>query len=240
VSVPAHATRLWRTLAGREDAFAAGSRHVTRGSRGFSPPGWIGVVRLGDAVVIEAADAADEDVSTLLSLEDPTDPDAVDDALAPAERLGPAELAYLDGAATSGIPDAALDVHLDRQPVRRLAAWLRTAPPADLEESSIAEMHDVVVAFVDGRPVGAAGHLTWPTGIAHLGMLVDRDARGRGVGRALASAATRWALDHDLHPQWRAASANVASRALARRVGYREVGRQLSVRLGPGPVGRCS
>ena len=114
--VPDGALRPWRTLGGDPTLFAPGSRRVVRGSRGYCPPGWVGIVRL---------------------------------------------------------------------------------PPS------------------------------WP---AHVGILVAPDQRGRGVGRALAAAATARALDLGRVPQWRAATDNPASRVIARAVGYVEVGRQLSVR----------
>ncbi len=80
--------------------------------------------------------------------------------------------------------------------------------------------------------LGAAGHLGWPAAIGHLGVLVPPLMRGRGVGAGLGAAATRRALDQGLTPQWRAARTNAGSRQVARRIGYREMGRQFSFRLG--------
>jgi predicted GNAT family acetyltransferase len=82
--------------------------------------------------------------------------------------------------------------------------------------------------------LGAAGHLDWPTRIGHVGVLVAPTARGEGVGRCLGAAATRRALQHGRTPQWRAATANAASRRIARRIGYREMGRQFSFQLRSG------
>jgi RimJ/RimL family protein N-acetyltransferase len=41
-------------------------------------------------------------------------------------------------------------------------------------------------------------------------------------------------LEHGRTPQWRAAAWNAASRRVARRIGYREMGRQFSFQLGSG------
>ena len=92
-------------------------------------------------------------------------------------------------------------------------------------------MDRVLVLQDTDRIAGVAGHHEWPSEVGHLGVLVAPHARGAGFGMRLAAAATQRALQRGLHPQWRAATANVASRRIARRVGYVEVGRQFSFRL---------
>ncbi|GIF69144.1 hypothetical protein Ais01nite_71790 [Asanoa ishikariensis] len=61
-------------------------------------------------------------------------------------------------------------------------------------------------------------------------MLTAPEHRGRGLARAVAGAATTEALAVGLLPQWRARPE--ASRRVGRVLGYRELGWQLSVRLG--------
>jgi GNAT superfamily N-acetyltransferase len=229
---PEAARVLWRTLAGDPAALVPGTTTVVRGSRGLCPPGWVGVVRLGDAVVIEAGDASDADLKALGRLDDPSDPAEVGDALDPAETLGPGVLAYLPAATPQ--PSAAgwpTEGAIDEVAVATLTGWLGTLPTEDVEESSIPDMDRVLVLRRDGEVVGAAGHLDWPSDVSHVGLLVAPSARGGGVGTVLGAAATRRALAAGRTPQWRAAAWNSASRAVARHLGYREIGRQYSFRL---------
>jgi RimJ/RimL family protein N-acetyltransferase len=60
-------------------------------------------------------------------------------------------------------------------------------------------------------------------------VLVDPALRGRGLATAVARTATEHAYANGLVPQWRAVP--FASRAVARKLGYVEVGQQISVRL---------
>ncbi len=228
-AVPPAARRLWRTLAGEPTALTDSTTTIVRGSRGICPPGWTGVVRLGDAFLIEVGDADDDAIQVLQGLGDPSDPAAVVDALRPRETRGPAELAYLrtgrDVDAAEGVGEIA-EVSIDA-----ISEWLESIPTEDVEESAVTRMERILVLRADGRLVGAAGHVDWPAEVAHLGVLITPRARGAGFGARLAAAATQRALQQHLCPQWRAASWNVASRRIARRVGYVEVGRQFSFRL---------
>ncbi|HSK24869.1 MAG TPA: GNAT family N-acetyltransferase [Egicoccus sp.] len=226
-TVPAAALRLWRRLADDPSALAPGTRRVTRDTNGFCPPGWVGVVRLGDAYALDPGVADADVIGRLLALDDPTDPTQVRTVLAPQQALGPAELAYLPDNWVA--PEIRHDgVVLEERDVAGLRDWLRTLPEDDLAESSVIDMSRVVVALVDGDIAGAVGHLAWPEQVAHIGIVVGPDHRRRGVGRALAVAGTVRAQRAGLAPQWRAASDNPASRALAAAVGYAEVGRQFS------------
>ncbi|MFE2695226.1 GNAT family N-acetyltransferase [Streptomyces mirabilis] len=60
-------------------------------------------------------------------------------------------------------------------------------------------------------------------------LLTAPGERGRGLARRVASAAVAQALDDGLLPQWRARP--MASRNVARALGFRELGSQLSLRL---------
>lgn len=217
--------RLWRELADDPSVFVGGSRHVVRGSRGFCPPGWTGVVRLGDAVVIEAGEAGGAALAALLRLPDPTDPEAVRPLLR-GDVLGPACLAYLpDGAMPSGGPSDQVEVATPHE----TADWLATQPPSDVEASSAADLEAPLVLRRGGRIAGIAGWVRWPASVAHLGVLVDMTHRGTGAGTTLGRAAAHKAVGAGLSPQWRALASNTPSRAIARRLGLVEVGRQLSL-----------
>ncbi|WP_319463459.1 GNAT family N-acetyltransferase [Micromonospora sp. RTP1Z1] len=80
------------------------------------------------------------------------------------------------------------------------------------------------------RVVAAAGYRRWPGEVAHLCVLAAPGSRGRGLARTVATAATGDALAAGLLPHWRARTE--ASRRVARALGYRELGRQLSAHIG--------
>ena len=92
------------------------------------------------------------------------------------------------------------------------------------------ERYPTLVAVEEGRVVGWAGLSTYRpracyAGIAEFSIYLNREARGRGVGRELlngliAAAAARgyWKLVSRVFPF------NAASRALCRSCGFREVG----------------
>jgi predicted GNAT family acetyltransferase len=65
--------------------------------------------------------------------------------------------------------------------------------------------------------------------VAQLSVLCGDRRRGRGLAGVVAAAAVAEALGEGLLPQWRARPP--ASRRVARRLGFRELGTQLSLRL---------
>ena len=226
---PPEARRLWCELAGSPEALAPSTRTVVHGSRGICPAGWVGVVRLGDAFLVEAGDADEPTLARILDLDDPSDPDEVSRALQPVQTLGPGVLAYLPGDAAPA-PSTA-DADIEEVEIAAVRSWLASLPEDDVAESSVDEMGHLLVLRRAGRIVGAAGHLDWPADIAHLGIVVDPGFRGRGDGVLLGIAATRRAIALGRYPQWRAAAWNEASRAVARRIGYHEFGRQFSFQV---------
>jgi predicted GNAT family acetyltransferase len=62
-------------------------------------------------------------------------------------------------------------------------------------------------------------------------VLVDPAFRGRGLGTAVAARAAGQALEAGLVPQWRARSTILASRRIARTLGFVELGRQATFKL---------
>jgi hypothetical protein len=80
-----------------------------------------------------------------------------------------------------------------------------------------------------GQVMAAAGYRDWPCGTAHLCVLTAAEGRGRGLARAAASAAVAHAISEGKLPQWRARPG--ASRRVARALGFRELGSQVSIRV---------
>ena len=232
------ARSMWAGLAGTGDTFPANGevRVVASADSALAPDGWVGIVALGGgALATVPRPALVAPVRAALSNRDRgpvLDLDRVLAALPVADVLGPATLAYVDRSEFTGADRDGVAVERLADGPEQLAALLAGADEAEVDESGLAGLTSDAFVIRDGaHPVAAAGWRSWPGGIAHLLVLTAPYHRGRGLGRQVASAATAAALDVGLAPQWRARPA--ASRRIARSLGFREYGGQLSVR----PVG---
>ncbi len=111
---------------------------------------------------------------------------------------------------------------------------LSAAGASDADESGLAGITSPAFVIRERNAiVAAAGYRVWPSAVAHQCVLTAPRWRGKGLARAVASAATAHALSHALLPQWRARP--LSSRRVAAALGYRELGQQLSVRLAADP-----
>ncbi|MCZ1006414.1 GNAT family N-acetyltransferase [Streptomyces lydicus] len=234
--LPARARGLWEWLAKTPVSFPSGGGAVIAVSAGslLCPPAWAGVVRLGDAAVITVPDKAQALLFRRAVVDTPVEslmrPGTLRALLPVVDVLGPAVLAYLskddfrpadDGAAITCLPPG----HDD------LRALAESVGPEDAAESGIDEVDSPVFVVRDGpAAVAAAGYQRWPASTAHLCVLTAPQRRGRSLARQVASEAVAHALDAGLLPQWRARPE--ASRRVAAALGFREIGGQLSVRLG--------
>jgi RimJ/RimL family protein N-acetyltransferase len=232
-ALTARARELWECLAGAASGFApAVSAAVSPRSR-LCPPGWAGIVVLGDEVLAtvpnpEATRFLEEAFSGLpaASL---TNTEVLTSRLPVAEILGPAALAYLDPAEFRPQPSDAITTltDLDHPGFRQ---FLLAADTDDVKESGIKEITTPAFAVREsGQVLAAAGYRDWPCGTAHLSVLTASAARGRGLARAAASAAVAHAIKEGRLPQWRARPR--ASRRIAHALGFRELGFQVSIRL---------
>ena len=97
-----------------------------------------------------------------------------------------------------------------------IAAGLYAAGQQLPTESALAARF-VVLDEAD-HPTSGAGYDEWEGLLAHLGVLTPPRHRRSGRATVAAALATNDALDAGLVPQWRARTANAASRALARNV----------------------
>ena len=225
------------------------------------PPGWVGIVVVEDDVLVTVPSAAvaaqvagalcdlpgDEPPGGHPLVGDPLvgdplgrllDPLALCALLPVAEVLGPTWLSYLGPhdlrRGTRGRARfATRRIHrVERLPpghpdVRRL----REGVSADeARESGLERVtSDAFVVRESGEVVAAAGHRRWAGDVAHLSVLSAEPARGHGLATTTARAAVHDALRQHLLPQWRARVH--PSRRIAARLGFRELGRQLSFRL---------
>jgi hypothetical protein len=149
--------------------------------------------------------------------------------------LGPATLTYLDSENFPPPPGPATIETLDVSDPA-LAPLLSDADTGDLDESGIAEITSPAFVIREhDQIVAAAGYRDWPSQVAHMSVLTAVHARGRGLARLAASAAVAHALRENKLPQWRARPE--ASRQVARRLGFQELGSQVSLRLASGVSG---
>ncbi|MEV8517908.1 GNAT family N-acetyltransferase [Dactylosporangium sp. NPDC051484] len=229
------AQQLWADLAGAPVTFTESAIEVVASPQSLlCPPGWVGIVALGRAVIATAPDDGTAEIVRHalkdLSVTGVIDSAAVCDRLPVKETLGPATLAYCDAAGfhpaeSSGVETISAD-HAD------MAALLARVPVEDADESGLAGITSPAFVVRTGTDViAAAGYRSWPRHTAHVSVLTAPAARGRGLGRVVATAAVLEALNAGLLPQWRARPA--ASRRVARALGFRELGSQLSISLMP-------
>jgi GNAT superfamily N-acetyltransferase len=232
------AQRLWAELAGARVAFKDSAIDVAVSPRSsLCPAGWVGIVGLGSAVI---ATAPDEDSAELvqralggLSATAMTDLAVVSGRLPVAEALGPATLAYCDVAGFRAVASSA--VEMVPAGGSDVGALLARVPAEDADESGLAEITSPGFVVRAGLDVAAAaGYRMWPGSTAHVSVLTVPPERGRGLARVVAAAAVSHALEAGLLPQWRARPE--ASRRVARALGFRELGLQLSIRLLPASV----
>ncbi len=108
---------------------------------------------------------------------------------------------------------------------------IATEPPVDVEERAalFARTADAsVVAVAGGQIVGMLHVEESRHGFGEMGMLVDHNWRGHGVGSALVQAAIEWARGQELHKLCLEVFAhNAAAIALYRKSGFAEEGRRV-------------
>ena len=221
------------TPAGRAAGFAPAVRVAVSPASALCPPGWAGIVVIGDAALATAPDPGAarliEQGLAGLPAASLTDAYRLRNRLPVAAILGPASLAYLDPAEFRPWPGAAAStpLSLDDPDFRR---FVRAADPGEVEESGIEEITSPAFAVRErGQVAAAAGYRDWPRGTAHLSVLTAAAARDRGLARAAASAAVAHAIAEGRLPQWRARP--LPSRRVARALGFRELGFQVSICL---------
>ncbi|MEU7186078.1 GNAT family N-acetyltransferase [Streptomyces sp. NPDC045369] len=227
---------VWETLAAALVSFPppGGLNVVTSPASQVALPPWAGIVVLGDSAIITApTDRAAQVLRRGLAgmpVSSLTSPEAVAAVLPVHEVLGPAALGYVCRDGFRPVP-AGRAVERLAPGHQDLTALVKSVPPEDAGESAMDEITSAAFVVREGPDVvAAAGFQAWPAAVAHLCVLTAPGERGRGLARQVASAAVAQALADGLLPQWRART--TASRSVARALGFRELGSQLSLRLG--------
>jgi len=105
---------------------------------------------------------------------------------------------------------------------------IATEPPVDIGQRTVqfaASVASSVIAVADGQVIGMIHVEASRHGFGEIGMLVDRDWRGRGVGSALIQAAIGLARQQGLHKlSLEVFAGNTAAIALYRKCGFLEEG----------------
>ncbi|MFH9970132.1 GNAT family N-acetyltransferase [Streptomyces mirabilis] len=231
---------VWETLAAVPVSFplVGGLNVVTSPASQLAPPSWTGIVVLGDsAIVTTPTDRAAQVLRQILAripTSSLTSAEAVGAVLPVSEVLGPAVLGYVS---RDGFRPVPADRCVERLAPghQDLTTLVKSVPPEDAGESGMDEITSAAFVVRKGADVvAAAGFQVWPAATAHLCVLTASGERGRGLARQVASAAVAQALADGLLPQWRARP--MASRNVARALGFRELGSQLSLRLNQGEL----
>jgi hypothetical protein len=174
-ALTARARELWEHLAGTAAGFAPAVSIAVSPQSALCPPGWTGIVVIGDAALATAPDRetarqAGQALSGLpaASL---TSTGVLTSRLPVAEIRGPAALAYLDPAEfRPGSGDATIVTLGPGDP--GLRQFLLAADAGDLEESGLEGITSSVFAVCEhGQIAAAAGYRDWPGGTAHLCVL---------------------------------------------------------------------
>lgn len=128
------------------------------------------------------------------------------------------DAAAIAGIYSQGIEDRVATFETEPRSAKQIARWFDSGRPIVVAEDT----DGAVIAFAS-----ASAYRDRPcyAGIAEFSVYVRRDWRGRGAGRVAlaalieaAGAAGMWKLVSRVFPE------NAASRALLRRMGFREVG----------------
>ena len=108
---------------------------------------------------------------------------------------------------------------------------IASEPPIDVEQRTAqftASIAESMVAAAGDQIVGMIHTEVSRHGFGELGMLVDRDWRGCGVGSALLRATIDWARGHGLHKlSLEVFAHNTAAIALYRKCGFVEEGHRV-------------
>ena len=142
--------------------------------------------------------------------------------------IGQALLGYADESTFTPVPAVHVVRRADRGAVERAIAHCE---PGDRDESGLSEMSTWFVAEDEGVPVAAAGYESWPQSVAHCGVAVGADHRGRGLGHAVASGTVEHALREHSVAQWRSRDTNAASTRVGERLGFVQMGTQTAFEL---------
>lgn len=193
------------------------------------------VLCFGDAVCVLAPTSLVAPLADALAAWTPgdaLDPSAWANVLGPAaaRMVGPSLHHYLDD--RTG-PDAhAAGRRINPRDFAALASLRSAIPAAEWELTGFASQPAMMFGAFDGEEMVAAANLTpGPDAATDVGVVVRPRVRGKGFGTQIAATAAKQALLMHGVARYRTVGTDVAALALARRLGFSEYGRDLTVHL---------
>lgn len=148
--------------------------------------------------------------------------------------VGPSYQGYLDAGVFRPLVDnPARMLTAGERASGALAALAAACPVDEWEHSAILPDDEPIFVVADaGGALLAAASLTGEGGDqVGVGVVTRPEARGRGLGRAVVSALSAWALPRGPVVHYQTLRANTGSVAIARSLGYQDVASALAVRL---------
>lgn len=230
----ARVQRLWRELTTAGLGFFDNPLvYKTADTHRAAPEGWVAIVRIGWQVVVAGPDWDLTRIDHNTRQSHPTqlvDPEHLAEFVCPRHTLGPARLYY--GAPSDPAP---VTPTFGPLPVddERVQAVLADATDEERAECGVEETTSGVYLALasDGSATAVAAWTLWPHDVAHISVLCANAHRRTGAAFVAAHRALTEAVAAGLLPQWRVREGNVASTALAERLGLSHVGDQYSIRL---------
>jgi GNAT superfamily N-acetyltransferase len=150
----------------------------------------------------------------------------------PAARvIGPAALAYADGATLRPLPTAGTRL-LSAADEGAHAALKAACPPLEWEHGgSPFELLPLAGRFVRDDLVALAGYELWGEQIAHIAVVTRPDQRGRGYGAEAVSLLAELVVARGLIAQYRTLRANTPSLRIGEALGFVPYADTLAIRL---------
>ena len=205
-------------------------------------PGRMAVLELDRATIVRASSEHEEPITLWArnrSEDSPRSAEAVARALGDQEwSVGPSEnVLYLDPAEFRPFDQPGVRP-LCLEDSRDLTAMHRGCTLQEQQAGEVNIDHPAIFgAYADGRLVAAASLIDQGDGIADVGVMVHRDYRRRGFGRAAVSALSRWGLDNRRIVQYSRLCSNTGYARIADSLGFREFGRYQNLFLTIPPFG---
>jgi GNAT superfamily N-acetyltransferase len=144
--------------------------------------------------------------------------------------IGPSVHGYTDGASWSAPATSPAGTVVEASG-DQLEGLRSAMDPAEWDEGGFADgASRFFVLRVAGEVVAAANLTEFLDGPADIGVVVHPAFRGRGLGLAVAAAATSYALEEVGVARWRARVTNAPSRAMAAALGFESYCHQMAIR----------
>jgi len=150
-----------------------------------------------------------------------------------AESIGPAFIGYSDVKHFKSVSSGATR-RLTPQDEKTVDMLRAACAVKEWEHGGSEFRPSAMVGAFSGQELAAlASYELWGEQIAHIAVVTHPAFRGQGFATIAVSTLTEMVLERTLLPQYRTLETNVASIALARRIGFAEYATSLAIRFAP-------